>query len=242
MSAVTSFPGVTLASANCRAVTPAQCLQIYRFLSEHSCLQPRWYRDHRALSLHLAGRLLLAYMLQHYSETPYDTAVLLYGTNGKPYFEGSMCPYFSISHSGDRACVALAQAPVGLDYQKMVQKRDLPAIAARYFSKEECRAYHKAPCRKRLSYFYRIWTLKESYLKYTGEGMRRPLQSFSLVPGTREAVMSGITDNISFGVSHSGGYSLSLCLPAQKGTHTAAAMRTIRAQGISMKKLLRLLV
>ena len=42
---------------------------------------------------------------------------------------------------------------------------DVQGIVGRFFSQRECEALMKQPAEERLSCFYRLWTLKESYLK-----------------------------------------------------------------------------
>lgn len=126
---------------------------------------------------------------------------------GKPYFPYRPDIQFSLSHSGAFWVCALAQQPVGLDLQ---QHRPCPrqALARRFFSPEEC-AYlqnRDAPD------FFRIWAAKESYVKYTGEGITSRFSQFFV------AGPDGLLDRVQGAqlrfLPGPSGYSLCLCAPA----------------------------
>ena len=88
------------------------------------------------------------------------------GTHGKPYFLHALQLHFNLSHSGRHWLCAFSGAPVGLDVQqhRACQKQ---ALARRFFSSAECAFL------ERTAYvpFFDLWCAKESYLKYTGEGL-----------------------------------------------------------------------
>jgi 4'-phosphopantetheinyl transferase len=65
---------------------------------------------------------------------------------------------------------AAAECAVGCDVQE--KSRNVDSVL-RCLTPSE-----REMVRKDSENFYRIWTLKESYIKMTGEGLSRPLQSF----------------------------------------------------------------
>jgi 4'-phosphopantetheinyl transferase len=78
---------------------------------------------------------------------------------------------FSVSHSGDLGLLAFAvNGQVGVDVERVRERADLHGIAARFFSPAECDALRDAL--DPTTAFLTIWTLKEAYLKATGEGLR----------------------------------------------------------------------
>ena len=105
---------------------------------------------------------------------------------GKPYFPDAPQLQFSISHSGAYWLCAFSAAPVGLDVQ---QHRDCQkqALARRFFSPAE-QAFLE---RTSHAPFFDLWCAKESYLKFTGEGLSgleavctvSPEGGFPSVPG-----------------------------------------------------------
>ena len=74
--------------------------------------------------------------------------------------------------------VAIAQGgkPFGVDIQHCDEgRRD---VASRFFHREEIRYLDSLPQFRRDEGFYRLWTLKESFVKATGRGLDLPLRSF----------------------------------------------------------------
>ncbi len=101
--------------------------------------------------------------------------------NGKPFLP--RCPelHFSLSHSGMAAMCAVADRPVGCDIQ-VVTPRSL-RLAERFFTAaEQTRIFSQATEDARQEMFYRIWTLKESFVKCLGLGLALPLDSFTVYP------------------------------------------------------------
>ena len=74
--------------------------------------------------------------------------------------------HFSVSHSGHIFACAVAEENLGLDIQ-VSDSKDRTRLAQRYFTEEE---YQYVSDNGPAS-FYRIWTRKEAYAKYTGEGL-----------------------------------------------------------------------
>lgn len=100
------------------------------------------------------------------------------GGKGKLTCEG-IC--FNLSHSGDMALCAISDTPVGCDIEQ-IRKAPLN-VARRMFTARE-RAYLEAAQGEENRRFFRLWTMKESYLKMTGEGLGVPLQRVEVNPET----------------------------------------------------------
>ncbi|MCP4149955.1 MAG: 4'-phosphopantetheinyl transferase superfamily protein [bacterium] len=110
-----------------------------------------------------------------------------FGTNeyGKPYLEGRDDLHFNLSHSGIWVVAAVDNNPVGVDVEE-VRDIDL-CLAEEFFSEDE----HNDLMEKsdKLSYFFTLWTLKESYIKIIGKGLSQPLDSFSIRFATRDKIV-----------------------------------------------------
>lgn len=111
--------------------------------------------------------LLLAKALDKYNLkiTNYE---FKYENNGKPFLSG--CPlHFSLSHSGDLVAVAISDDVIGVDIQ---ETRDFDIKLTEMVFNDNDRVYFEKSNNKKQA-FYKIWTHKESYIKMTGEGLKK---------------------------------------------------------------------
>ena len=110
------------------------------------------------------------------------------GTYGKPFLPRRPDVQFSLSHSGTRAMCVTADRPVGCDIQETAP-RDL-RIAQRFFTEAECRVLFAGETEEaRQAMFFRIWALKESFLKCIGLGLALPLNAFSVLPDGERIIL-----------------------------------------------------
>lgn len=87
---------------------------------------------------------------------------------------------FNISHtSGLAVCAVGTGCQVGVDVERASRDVDELALARRYFSRSEYELLASAPAMNRRQVFYRLWTLKEAYIKARGIGLSIPLADFS---------------------------------------------------------------
>ena len=100
---------------------------------------------------------------------------------GKPFFSERPELHFNLSHSGEMAACALGVHPMGVDIQQYGGLR--PAVARRCFSASELTWYESQtdPAEKE-KIFYQLWTLKESFSKLTGQGIRMPYCQLNFIP------------------------------------------------------------
>lgn len=101
------------------------------------------------------------------------------GEWGKPALKYHPEIHFSLSHSGDYAICSIGDHPVGNDIEYIRQGR--LKVADRFFAKEEQDwLYAVEDEEERTKRMFRIWTMKESFLKVTGRGMSLPLSDFAV--------------------------------------------------------------
>lgn len=127
-----------------------------------------------------AGRLLHRACAE--AGIPGADARVLTGEQGKPYFAFHPEWRFSLSHSGDLAMCVMSPNEVGCDIER-IGERETEKLAKRFFSGAENELLERTPEAERARMFFRLWTLKESFLKCTGEGLTRPLDSFTVSIG-----------------------------------------------------------
>ena len=121
----------------------------------------------------LGAGLLLKECLKEYD---INIEEIRYGEHGKPEIEGI---YFNLSHSYDKGVCAVSEMPVGCDIEKIGKVR--AGIAERFFTDNEICHLEKFSGDEQRDEFYRLWTMKESYMKMTGEGMSLSLNRFEFI-------------------------------------------------------------
>lgn len=84
--------------------------------------------------------------------------------------------HFSFSHSGDYVMAVASEHPIGCDIE-LVKKAKMD-VAERFFNTSEVENI-KSSSHPDLA-FYSYWTIKESYLKLIGKGLRVPLNSIEV--------------------------------------------------------------
>ena len=101
--------------------------------------------------------------------------------NGKPYYPDR--PWrFNLSHTDDLVCAAIsAQGEVGVDAQTISEPSE--RIIRRVLTENEQALL--AQSENKACFFTRLWTEKEAFVKFTGEGLSHSFQTldFSLFCG-----------------------------------------------------------
>jgi len=120
----------------------------------------------------------------------------------KPHFVHSDI-FFSISHSGNYVLFALGFTELGIDIQKY-KICDADRIAGRFFHNSEYEYLKKDNFKS----FFDVWTAKESYVKYTGQGITDDYMNFSVIDENGNVGMKDMCFEI---IPFIDGYSLCLC-------------------------------
>lgn len=91
---------------------------------------------------------------------------------GKPYFPDYPAISFSLSHSGDYVLIAIGTRPLGVDIECITPRAEkLPQYA---LTAAEFNAYLEQG--GDWAAFYHLWTKKEAFVKYTGEGLGKGIR------------------------------------------------------------------
>ena len=99
------------------------------------------------------------------------------GEHGKPCFRIHPEVRFNISHSGDLVICAVSDFEIGIDIQEK-SRMNTDRIAKKVMSPGEHKKYLTSS--ERQDFFYRVWVMKESYVKWTGDGITRELHSLPM--------------------------------------------------------------
>jgi len=112
--------------------------------------------------------------------TGLNNKTLEFSTNeyGKPLLVNQPNTHFNVSHSGHYVVCVIADDPVGIDIE-IIEPIDYK-IAERFFTFDETEYIFSVQGDLLLQRFFEIWTKKESRIKWEGQGLSKPLPSFSV--------------------------------------------------------------
>lgn len=126
----------------------------------------------------LGAGIALHAILKQYGINPRETC-LEYGTNGKASVAGRPDIHFNLTHSGCYAAGVCGAAPVGIDIEEIGLMK--VKVARRFFHDGEYRYLEQMEDgQQKQEAFFRLWVLKESFMKVTGLGMALPLNAFEI--------------------------------------------------------------
>lgn len=117
--------------------------------------------------------------------------------HGRPYFKDREDLFFSISHSGRFWAVLFSEENVGFDIEDLsirdISLKRYTGIMKRFFSEEEynfvMNDLNEIDMETELNIdldelqkrFFRVWTGKEAYFKFTGKGFVQGFKTFSVL-------------------------------------------------------------
>lgn len=123
----------------------------------------------------IAAGILLSYGLRK-NGIDLDACRLVAGVHGKPQVAGCEGLHFNLSHTGNYAVAVFSDAPVGIDIE---HRRTLKQSLLDKCCIEDEQAWIKGQPDKEMA-FVRLWTAKESYVKWSGEGITFPLENIAV--------------------------------------------------------------
>lgn len=140
-----------------------------------SARTPQLYRQF------LTTRVLLRHLLSAYTAVAPANWRFRVNAHGKPH---ALCPgpveppAFNVSHTSELILIGIGHVQsLGVDIESTQRCVDSLGIAQRYFEPRETAMLRQLPPGQRTSYFYRLWTIKEAYLKARGVGLSMGLDS-----------------------------------------------------------------
>lgn len=148
------------------------------------------YKNDRDKLRSLSAAVLLRHALKHDFDLLHP-APFPCTRKGKPYYSVDGHE-FNTTHGKDRVVVATADSPVGVDVEH--KRKNRMKVAERFFSPRELEKIKHA--KDKDACFTTFWCIKESFLKYTGDGLTSPLNSFTVTNNDSEyKIMQNNTEN-----------------------------------------------
>lgn len=156
------------------------CGKLYALLSRDEKAKADRFKFaiHRTRSI--AARAALRLLAAQYVGIPAPELRFTYSSHGKPSLDGlppANDVAFNLSHSGDYGVVAFTRRRgIGIDLEHVRERHKHARLAERYFSPRENVWLRTLPPQESLRAFYRLWVVKEAWLKATGKGLSVPLR------------------------------------------------------------------
>lgn len=177
-------------------------------------------KEYKIFQRELADKIL-AHGFQEQFGVTFTRELVKMGVHGKPYWAGADQIYFNISNTKGAVVCALSEQEVGIDVEckrktsisllrKCCEDTELRYILGKEYDSSQKEAFEMEIMQER---FVQLWTLKESYLKMTGEGMYFPIRDvvFSIEQSAQGTEITCNQPGI-FVQNHFGEYWISLCM------------------------------
>ena len=133
-------------------------------------------------NLHKESHAKVRKILAHYVNIPEEQLSFKTQIHGKPYLSyipGNKKLYFNFSHSLEYLALAVStSSPVGIDIENIHRKTDIDKLSKRFFHPLEVQYLDRLKNTEKKEAFFRLWTIKESFLKGLGDGLTTSPSSF----------------------------------------------------------------
>lgn len=159
--------------------------QLQSVLNEEERARAEKFHFDQERELYKVAHSALRLILCDYAQLPPKELAFTLNDYGKPELAESPLQ-FNLSHSGDLVLIAFAaETSLGIDVEKIDEKRAKMDLARRFFSSGEIVQLGQLQNGNFIEGFFNTWTRKEAYIKARGAGLSVPLDSFtvSLMPG-----------------------------------------------------------
>jgi len=124
----------------------------------------------------ILAEALLRYVLEKEYGLKNEEIKIGLGAYNKPYLINAEDIFFNLSHSGKWIYCGIGDNELGVDVE--IIDNNYIEIARRFFAKSEYQYICQQSPENQKDFFYKFWTLKESYVKAVGKGLYIDFNSF----------------------------------------------------------------
>lgn len=158
------------------SMTLERILKFKKYISRKRAVKVDHYKFENDKKLSILGELLIRYAICLNCNVINSEIKFKENRYGKLFIESIEDVFFNLSHSGSYVICGISDQKIGIDIEE-IKDIDL-SIASEFFCKSENDLILSAHGSDKIEYFYSIWCLKESYIKYEGRGLHIALDSF----------------------------------------------------------------
>ncbi len=155
-------------------------------MSEHEQKRAEAYAAETDRQRYIAANTFLRDVLSRYLHK--EPAEIVFGYSdfyNKPLLAGDDL-HFNLSYRGEWALLGVSDKVIGVDIEKHIVINDMEGFAKNFFSDDEIAEWlNGSNPDSNIKNFFRLWTLKEAYIKAMGKGLSYPLQEFSVIPAVK---------------------------------------------------------
>jgi len=151
------------------------------FLSEKEKVRASHYVSAADQNRYIISRAILKCILAGLLKVQEKDIEFQYSKNGKPWLRNNPALKFSLSHSEDIVVIAVSYGDeVGIDVEQLDREVDLAKLQSYLFTQGELSIFQSISRQFQKKIFIHSWTKKEAFLKATGEGLTRAMNSLEL--------------------------------------------------------------
>ncbi|MET4559493.1 4'-phosphopantetheinyl transferase family protein [Lysinibacillus parviboronicapiens] len=197
---------------NIAGIKPEHSLnELIKLISVEKRNKIKSYRKKEDYLRSLTAELLIRVILVKKGLFQNEDIQFEYNNYGKPLLKNSSIK-FNISHSGDWVVCAVSNFLVGIDIEE-IRSYNVSAIKDS-LTANEFNTLIDLSKNDRSTFFFNLWTLKESYIKAVGKGLSIPLKSISFEMNDNEIIFTNRYNNDTFNFKQyeiDNRYKLSVC-------------------------------
>ena len=152
------------------------------YLSSSELKKYHSFHFNKDRKLYLLAHSMLKYVLSKHINKPIENIVFKRNRYGKPSLRNHSNIKFNLSHSNKAVALVVShnlEQELGIDIECQDRGGELLNLASHFFSKHEAALLLNKTKEKQVEKFFKLWTLKEAYIKAIGEGLSIDLDSFS---------------------------------------------------------------
>ena len=129
----------------------------------------------------LVSRAMIRSLLGTVIDCPPSALTITADARGKPFIVQPTTRWkFNLSHSHGLITLVLAyDAAVGVDIEYHHRSIEALQLARHFFHSREIQQLESLPANEQQQHFFKLWTLKEAYVKAIGKGLSHRLDKFS---------------------------------------------------------------
>jgi 4'-phosphopantetheinyl transferase len=181
------------------AIGDADWPSLTRLLDAHEQVRAERFVFAHDREAYIAAHALARFLLSSFAALAPPAWRFAPGQYGKPEIidhPAAAWLRFNLSHTRGLAGVAVTAArDAGVDVEAVVDGRIGIDFAERIFAPDEVAYLRRQPASAQTEAAMTIWTLKEAFIKATGQGLSCPLKAFTVVPAELSIRFSGQLDD-----------------------------------------------